>query len=148
MTAVKVGSWGRYPPHIQSSHDCFWRSDIARDVTHLADQHGGTLAFGKGRSYGDSCLAASDHVLNMCSLDRLISVDWGTGIIVAESGVTLESILSLTIPHGWFLPVTPGTRSGQRSTGRNGLIELHADEVEDDCQADDKEQEHSASHRF
>lgn len=110
MTSVKVYSWGCYPPYSQTSHDCYWRNDIAQDVTRLAGEHGNTLAFGRGRSYGDSCLAANDHVLNMCSLDRFISVDWDTGIIVAESGVTLEHILSLAIPHGWFLPVTPGTK--------------------------------------
>ena len=110
MTTAANESWGRYPPYTQTPHDCFWRDDIARNMTRLAKEHGATLAFGKGRSYGDSCLAATDHVLNMCSLDRFISVDWDAGIIVAESGVTLEHILSLTIPRGWFLPVTPGTK--------------------------------------
>jgi len=110
MTAEKVECWGRYPPIKQSSHECFWRNDIPQDILHLASEHGSTLPFGKGRSYGDSCLAATDHVLNMCSLDRMISVNWESGLVVAESGVTLETILSIAIPHGWFLPVTPGTK--------------------------------------
>ncbi len=28
----------------------------------------------------------------------------------AEAGVTLADVLALVLPHGWFLPVTPGTR--------------------------------------
>lgn len=73
-------------------------------------QHGSTLAFGAGRSYGDSCLAASDHVLHSRALDRFISADWAAGVLTAEAGVSLEAVLSLAVPHGWFLPVTPGTK--------------------------------------
>lgn len=76
----------------------------------LAAQHGSLLPFGNGRSYGDSCLAASDQVLHMRPLDRFIAVNWETGLIRAESGVTLDELLALAIPKGWFLPVTPGTQ--------------------------------------
>ncbi|WP_199221528.1 FAD-binding oxidoreductase [Desulfonatronum sp. SC1] len=31
-------------------------------------------------------------------------------MIRAEAGVTLEELLALAVPRGWFLPVTPGTR--------------------------------------
>lgn len=75
----------------------------------MAEQHGSLLPYGNGRSYGDSCLAASGHVLRTRTLDRLISANWETGLICAEAGVTLEELLALSIPKGWFLPVTPGT---------------------------------------
>ncbi len=68
------------------------------------------LPFGAGLSYGDSCLAASDHVLQLRSLDRFISANWTSGVLVAEAGVTLEEILVQVIPRGWFLSVTPGTK--------------------------------------
>jgi FAD/FMN-containing dehydrogenase len=55
-------------------------------------------------------LAASDNVLHTRQLNRFISADWENGIIIAEAGVTLEEILMLAIPQGWFLPVTPGTK--------------------------------------
>ncbi|CAB3776450.1 Decaprenylphosphoryl-beta-D-ribose oxidase [Paraburkholderia caffeinitolerans] len=74
------------------------------------ETHGNTLAFGNGRSYGDSCLAASNHVLRTLPLDRLIAADWTTGVLRAEPGVTLEQILEVAIPRGWMLPVTPGTK--------------------------------------
>jgi decaprenylphospho-beta-D-ribofuranose 2-oxidase len=32
------------------------------------------------------------------------------GIITCQSGLLLSDVLELTMPKGWFLPVTPGTR--------------------------------------
>jgi len=75
-----------------------------------SEQHGSTLAYGAGLSYGDSCLAVSGHVIHTRRLDRLISADWQNGVLRAECGVTLEAILGLAIPRGWFLPVTPGSK--------------------------------------
>jgi FAD/FMN-containing dehydrogenase len=46
----------------------------------------------------------------MRPLDRFLSADWSAGTLTAEAGVTLEEILAVAIPHGWFLPVTPGTQ--------------------------------------
>ncbi len=28
----------------------------------------------------------------------------------AEAGVTLDQVLEISVPKGWFLPVTPGTK--------------------------------------
>lgn len=103
-------SWGRYPYAPQTSEPCGWRSEVAEQLASLASTQGSTLPYGNGRSYGDSCLAASDHVLALGSLDRFISVDWQLGRVIAEAGVTLAEILAISIPQGWFLCVTPGTQ--------------------------------------
>lgn len=63
-----------------------------------------------GRSYGDSCMAASDHVVAMAGMDRVIAVDWETGVVVAQAGLTLGALIDIALPRGWFLPVTPGTK--------------------------------------
>jgi FAD/FMN-containing dehydrogenase len=89
---------------------CNWRGELSDKIDFAKQVHGTTLAFGSGRSYGDSCLAVSDHVLYMRPLDRFISVDWSTGVLRAEAGVTLGDVLTLSIPRGWFVPVTPGTK--------------------------------------
>ncbi|SDT94131.1 FAD-binding oxidoreductase [Halopseudomonas salegens] len=102
--------WGRYPKHPQQPHPVSWRSEVPALLQRLQQQAGTTLPWGNGRSYGDSCLAVSDHVCNLRPLDRFISVDWSGGTLLAEAGVTLDEVLRLAIPHGWFLPVTPGTR--------------------------------------
>lgn len=79
-------------------------------LSEMEAAHGSTLPYGNGRSYGDSCLAASDQVLHLRTLDRFIAVDWEQGTVRAEAGVLLAEILAAAIPHGWFLPVTPGTQ--------------------------------------
>ncbi|MBR8455868.1 FAD-binding oxidoreductase [Burkholderia dolosa] len=105
-----VLSWGRYPVQPQTPHDIAWRGDLLGAWSSVAAAHRTTLAFGNGRSYGDSCLASSDHVLRTRTLDRLISANWETGVLRAEPGITLEQILEVAIPRGWMLPVTPGTK--------------------------------------
>lgn len=111
MSQAGLLSWGNHPRFPQTPKDCNWREDIGGDLAQLKlATGGGILPFGSGMSYGDSCLAASDHVIRLTSLDRFMSADWKTGLLKAESGVTLEDILALSIPRGWFLPVTPGTR--------------------------------------
>jgi len=71
---------------------------------------GSLLPFGQGRSYGDSCLNDGGVLLTTASLDRLLDFDAATGIVRCESGVTLDTLLRLGTPRGWFLPVTPGTK--------------------------------------
>lgn len=106
----QLHSWGRYPCAPQSTHACSWRNDVSDLRDSVVAVHGSTLPYGNGRSYGDSCLAASDQVLHMRTLDRFIEVDWQHGIVIAEAGVTLAEILAVSIPQGWFLSVTPGTQ--------------------------------------
>lgn len=108
--SLPLYSWGRYPNLPQSGNPCAWRSDIAAQLDSVAALHGSTLAYGNGRSYGDSCLALSDQVLQMRTLDRFIEVNWQSGVVLAEAGVTLAEILALAMPKGWFLSVTPGTQ--------------------------------------
>lgn len=103
-------SWGRYPATQQDLHPCVWRSDLSNKISDLQHEYGTTLPFGNGRSYGDSCYADSGHALHTKTLNRFIMVDWTLGVLRAEAGVTLSEILELSIPRGWFLPVTPGTQ--------------------------------------
>jgi FAD/FMN-containing dehydrogenase len=103
-------SWGRYPNLPQEPHPVAWRDVAQRNWREVQEAHGTTLAFGNGRSYGDSCLAASGHVVQTLPLDRIISADWDRGILRAEPGITLEQILQVAIRRGWMLPVTPGTK--------------------------------------
>lgn len=109
MSGVQLGSWGNYPRFPQAFTPCQWRSDLPATFSRV---HAGktTLPYGNGRSYGDSCMATSDHVLYMRPMDRFISADWQAGIVVVEAGVTLEEMLAMAIPRGWFVAVTPGTK--------------------------------------
>lgn len=71
---------------------------------------GSYLPVGAGRSYGDSCLPAKGALIATRGLKAVVSFDQETGRLKAEAGLLLADVLSLVIPQGWFLPVTPGTR--------------------------------------
>ncbi|MBS1261233.1 MAG: Decaprenylphosphoryl-beta-D-ribose oxidase [Calditrichaeota bacterium] len=71
---------------------------------------GSTIAFGAGRSYGDSALNDGRRTLETAALDRARSFDRERGIFACEAGISLAQILDVIVPDGWFLPVTPGTR--------------------------------------
>jgi len=98
-------SWGRYPDIKQTTYPLRWDKDPwpASDNTSL-------LAHGQGRSYGDVALNEEGMLLETSGLDRFIQFDSINGVLRCEAGVTLVQILNLIVPHGWFLPVTPGTK--------------------------------------
>lgn len=68
------------------------------------------LAYGQGRSYGDACLNHGGTLLDTDALDRTLAFDIKNGVFRAEAGMTLAGVLARIVPHGWFLPVTPGTQ--------------------------------------
>lgn len=97
-------SWGRYPRVEQRVLPLHDRQAPLPEFT------GSALPHGNGRSYGDSCLLPGGTLLHSRGLDRFISFDPGGGVLRCEAGVTLDEVIELVLPHGWFLPVTPGTR--------------------------------------
>lgn len=107
---TRLHSWGLYPNFTQAATPCHWRNELPALLQGVRERGAYTLAFGNGRSYGDSCLASSDEVLHVRHLDHFIEADWRTGVLRAECGVTLGELLQVAIPRGWFLPVTPGTQ--------------------------------------
>lgn len=107
MVTRSVSSWGRLTadPHevLALSHRRSAGSAIGR-----SPRPG--LAYGNGRSYGDVCLNPDGVLWATRGLDRFIEWNSGEGLLECEAGVTLGEIIDLVLPHGWFLPVTPGTR--------------------------------------
>lgn len=71
---------------------------------------GALLAFGQGRSYGDSCHNDAGALVRTGERDSILGFDPLTGILDAEPGLSLHAVIDHAAPHGWFLPVTPGTR--------------------------------------
>lgn len=99
-------SWGRFPKSQQ--FPVFMDSRFA-DLPKIGRERS-VLAYGAGRSYGDSCLNDGQNIIPTLGLDRFISFDRASGVLRCEAGVVLEDVLRLIVPQGWFLPVTPGTK--------------------------------------
>lgn len=103
----KYQSWGRYPKETPKAvTPLYWRSDLP-DLAEFKDS---LLAYGYGRSYGDSCLNDDGMLLDSSFLRRFISFDREQGIIRCEAGVQLADVLEVIVPEGWFIPVSPGTK--------------------------------------
>jgi decaprenylphospho-beta-D-ribofuranose 2-oxidase len=68
------------------------------------------IARGLGRSYGDAAQLKDGTVIELPAFDR-IELDPATGTVTAGAGVSLDQILRVIVPAGFFLPVTPGTRN-------------------------------------
>jgi FAD/FMN-containing dehydrogenase len=100
-------SWGRYPTYSGKIVPINWQGDFPLAATGLAN---GSLPVGMGRSYGDVCLLKGGNLLLTTGMDRLLDFDPATGLLTAESGITLAQILDFAVPRGFFLPVTPGTK--------------------------------------
>lgn len=108
---MQLHSWGRYPHYPQTPHPAHWPEDVSQALAAIATVgHGAALAFGCGRSYGDSCQAESGHVVAMQNMDRVLAADWKTGVVLAQAGLTLAELIRIALPRGWFLPVTPGAK--------------------------------------
>ena len=100
---MKIHGWGHY-----SVVDAqILKPAKVNDLNELIKVNKNIIARGLGRSYGDS--ANSNIVLDTTSLNRVVKFDSESGIILCESGVSIKEINELTIPQGWFIPVTSGS---------------------------------------
>ena len=77
---------------------------------HEAADRGLTIGHrGAGRSYGDAALNEGGAVVDMQGLNNIIQFDERTGLVRAESGVTVRQLWQQGIAVGWWPPIVPGT---------------------------------------
>lgn len=72
--------------------------------------NGALLAYGNGRSYGDTCQNTAGGVIDMRTMNRILAFDPGSGVMEAEAGVLLSDVIAHVAPYGFFPPVVPGTQ--------------------------------------
>jgi FAD/FMN-containing dehydrogenase len=101
---MKIHGWGRYPI-IEADSGYF---ETRSQAIKLLDANGDCIAFGMGKSYGDSAL--NPRIIKTQRFNKLLTFDADQGIVCCECGVTLSELIEIFLPKGWFLKVTPGTK--------------------------------------
>jgi decaprenylphospho-beta-D-ribofuranose 2-oxidase len=112
MALQRLSGWGRTAWTVA---DLFHTNDV-HEMQRIIDGSGprGVIARGLGRSYGAAAQNAGGNVIEITAegdpngVDAFL--DSATGVLDVASSVSLDSILRMSVPRGWFVPVTPGTR--------------------------------------
>lgn len=100
----KVTNWGNFPVVEKEMRS----EDSFKNIKEFVLSHNEVIARGNGRCYGDASLGES--IFSTKKLNKFISFDRLNGIIECESGVLLSEVLEISVPQGYFLYVTPGTK--------------------------------------
>ena len=104
MMKKNIANWGNFPV-IESEEKTF---SFTEQIKESVQQSDSIIARGNGRCYGDASL--EKHTLSTLKYDKILFFDAVQGIFECQSGITLDKILEVIVPKGWFLPVTPGTK--------------------------------------
>lgn len=100
----RIANWGNFPV-MESNVESF---SFSGQLNELLESESAFIPRGNGRCYGDASLAP--RTISTLKFDKMLGFDTVNGIFECQSGLTLDQILPVIIPKGWFLPVTPGTK--------------------------------------
>ncbi len=105
---IRLSGWGNYSR--QLCHAAYPRTrDELREVICSASQRS-WISRGLGRSYGDAAINGDAGVLVHDRLAAQVAFDERGGILECEAGISLGAVMEAVLPHGYVLPVTPGTQ--------------------------------------
>lgn len=107
MTTKSVSGWGRFRPSEVDEVTATDVGELARMPLPATD----TVARGLGRSYGDPAQRTGGTVVDTTFCRGITWLDRTHGVVRAEAGTTMGDLITVGVPLGWFVPVTPGTRN-------------------------------------
>jgi decaprenylphospho-beta-D-ribofuranose 2-oxidase len=105
MTREQLLGWGRTSPTVADVAHPTHEDDVASILASAPN----VLARGLGRSYGDAAQLAGGVIIDNRGLVGVSAVD-DVGRVRVGAGVSFDELLTIVMPQGWFVPVTPGTR--------------------------------------
>lgn len=101
---TEIANWGNYPK-LKGEVLYFKNTEELLPIVKNSDK---IAVRGAGLSYGDASLYSK--MVSTEFFNKILAFDKKNGTITIESGITLDLLLRHTVPHGWFLYVTPGTK--------------------------------------
>ncbi len=104
---LELGGWGRTAMASVSAFRPERVSAAADAVKALGT--GNMIAYGGGRSYGDTAIRTDGAVLMTERLDRILAFDEAEQVIVCEPGISVADMQAFLVPRGYMLPAVPGT---------------------------------------
>ena len=118
ITTRTLAGWSRTTPitgHVLSTP---YPEVIADAVARVADDNAdkpdylkrGVIARGLGRSYNESAQNSGGLTVDMTPLTRIYSLDEETGIVDVDAGLSIDHLMKVVVPRGFWVPVMPGTR--------------------------------------
>ncbi len=105
MSRTSLYGWGRTSPSVADVRTPSSEDDVASELA----SSGEVIARGLGRSYGDAAQMSGGVVLDNRDLGGIGPIG-EDGTVTVGAGVSIDKLLATSIPQGWFVPVTPGTR--------------------------------------
>ena len=105
---MALTGWGRTAPTVAEVAEPADPAELPRLLTSAPAR--GVIARGLGRSYNNAAQNGGGLVIRTTRMNKIISFDPAGGLVTCEAGVSLEQIMIATLPAGWFVPVSPGTR--------------------------------------
>jgi decaprenylphospho-beta-D-ribofuranose 2-oxidase len=103
MQKTLITNWNKYPEiEAEINH---YTIGSENNPSFLQDE---LIPRGNGKSYGDASLG--DKVCSSLRHNKILHFNKEEGLFIAQSGILFSEILEVITPHGWFLPVTPGTK--------------------------------------
>lgn len=103
---TQLSGWGRTQPSVATVVTPRSEPEVAAILAGAAN---GVVARGLGRSYGDAAQLAGGTVVDNRGLAGIGELD-ADGEVTVGAGTSIDELLRVALPRGYFVPVTPGTR--------------------------------------
>ncbi len=107
VTTTSLTGWGRTNPSTVELLELS-RSEVPAALKEAGAR--GALVRGLGRSYGDAAQNGGGLVLRLSGSGADAVLDPVGRTVTVSAGTSLDDLLRVLVPRGFFVPVSPGTR--------------------------------------
>lgn len=102
-----ISGWGRNKPANVKIKNPISIQELGKIINNAKRKS--MISRGLGRSYGDAAQLNNELAIDLKFFNN-IRINKEKGIVTAGAGVSINSLLEIIVPLGFFIPVSPGTR--------------------------------------